>query len=121
VSDDARRPTTEEERDRLQAAKARGETCAGCGRALAQGEAVWIERFTVTGVYGGARPWLGPVGEECAAPQTVRDTSGAEPERCLTCGRGVFGRQSGRPRLTFCSRRCNGRYYNARSKKGTSS
>jgi len=107
MSDAARRPLTEEERARIQAAKARGETCAGCGRALVEGETVWFEQFAIHGEYGELSYWWAPVGAECAAPETVRATCRAEPASCVGCGRGVFN-QPTHPlrRATSCSRRC---------------
>ena len=78
-----RRPTTEEERARIHEARYRGGLCGTCGRALAEGEAIWIEQFRVTGLYGRPSHWWVPVGEECAAPDAIRAAQGAEPERCL--------------------------------------
>ena len=57
MSDAERRPLTEEERARLHEARYRGGLCAACGRALAESEAVRIERFAVPGLYGEVRPW----------------------------------------------------------------
>jgi len=105
VSADGGRPLTEDERARIQVAKARGEACAGCGRDLVEGETVWFERFDVTG--RGAVHWRAPVGAECVAPETLRDTCRMEPERCAGCGRGVI-HPSAHPtrRGVSCSKRC---------------
>ena len=107
MNDDERRPLTEEERARIQAAKARGETCAGCGRALLEGEPVWFERFAIHGGYGYPSYWWAPVGVECAAPEAVRETRGIEPSACVGCGRGIFN-QPAHPRrlVASCSKRC---------------
>jgi hypothetical protein len=121
VSDDDRRPLSEEERARLHEARYRGGLCAACGRALAEGEAVWFERFAAPGVYGQVWPWWAPVGEECAAPETLRAAQGVEPERCLGCGRGMYRSPSGRAGLPFCSRRCSRRYHQARAEEGAPS
>jgi len=121
MSDDERRPLTEEERARIQAAKARGEMCAGCGRALVEGETVWFEQFAIHGEHGELNYWWAPVGAECAAPETVRATCKTEPERCAGCGRGIFNQPAHpRRRAVSCSRRCGVRSSVARG-EGTSS
>jgi len=121
VSEDVRRPVTEQDRARIQAAKARGEACAGCGRALVDGEHVWMERFAIHGEYGELSYWWAPVGAECVAPETVRATCATEPARCGGCGRGIFN-QPAHPlrRGVSCSRRCVVRSSAAR-REGTSS
>jgi hypothetical protein len=52
MSDDPRRLTTEEQRERLYAARYRGSMCAACGRTLDPGEPVYWEQFTVGRVGG---------------------------------------------------------------------
>ncbi len=122
MTDDARRVLTEEELGRVQAAKRDAGMCAGCGRALVGGETVWMERLA-TRLIGWRRrsPILNqaPVGAECASAMFLAATEGVEPERCVTCGRGVYyqtvpGRR--RQRAT-CSRMCERRYQVARAKE----
>ena len=113
MSDDVTRPLTEEERRaRIITARRTGGVCAGCGRALGDGETVWMERLSV----GRTHRW-GPVGAGCASPEFLQATEGAEPARCEHCDRGVYYRDhswSGRRRLALCSLVCNGRYHAAR-------
>ncbi len=112
MSDDARRPLTEEERARLQAARMSGGTCAGCGRALAAGKPVWWERFDVCRPDGtrSVIRWAA-VGRECASPSLVRGTGVGAPARCLGCGRGVHLGPITRPRApALCSPRCRRAY-----------
>ena len=110
MPDDERRPLTEEERARIHAARNRGGMCAACGRALVEGETIWFERVRITGLYGESRPWWVPVGAECIAPETLRATCDAEPERCLGCGRGIYGlAEDARRRVVSCSTRCAAR------------
>ena len=107
MTDDARSPMTEEERARIHEARNRGGLCAGCGRGLVEGETIWMERLTVRGEYGDMSYWHVPLGAECIAPETVRDTCTTQPERCAGCGRGVYYRASqGRRRRALCSRAC---------------
>ncbi len=47
MSDDVRRLTTEEQRERLHLARQRGGLCAACGRVLSDGEPVYVERFVI--------------------------------------------------------------------------
>src|SRR3954470_11872217 len=97
---------TEEGRDRLYEARRRGEICAGCGRALGEHESVYWERFEITGSYTSAA--IAPVGAECASLELLQQMEGTEPERCASCGRGVFYRSQQRStrRQAACSRRC---------------
>jgi hypothetical protein len=117
VSDEQLSVTTEEQRERLHAARNRGGMCAACGRALDDHETVYIERFTVDTRKSPARRGTGrgsvahaPVGSECASPDLLRQTEGQEPERCAGCGRPLFYREAypGRHRA-LCSRPCAGR------------
>ena len=127
MSDDARRSNdtvadvgddAERRRALIHAARARGDTCAGCGRALAAGEPVWWAAFAVRGLYGRRTRRRAPVGRECAPPELVRATEGREPEPCLGCGRAIrYGVTSSRRRLAICSKRCAGRYRRARAKE----
>jgi hypothetical protein len=99
------RIATEEDRERLYAARRHGGMCAACGRALDAGETVYLERFTVVGT-----TVSGPVGRECASPDMLARTETVEPERCARCGRGVYYRPSGRRRgQALCSRLCGAR------------
>ena len=118
MSDGVRRVLTEEERARVHAAKARGETCAGCGRALAPDEPVWWESFAAADRGARARLWA-PVGRECASPELLRETMGTEPGWCRACGRGVYSRAISRGRdPVLCSRLCRQRYAAARARRG---
>jgi hypothetical protein len=101
-----RRVTTEEERERLSAARRQGDRCAGCGRPLSVDEPVYIEYFMVTRM----TPAEAPVGAECASAIILERAAGAEPERCVWCGRGVYYpvARSTRHRA-LCSRRCASR------------
>ena len=119
MSEDARRALTEEERARAQAAKTRGGLCGRCGRALAEGETVWIERVPVGRPYG-RRPavWWVPVGGECASPAFRAEVEGREPAPCVGCGRGLFYRRAdSRRRAAVCSRRCGQRAARTRAKE----
>ena len=120
MSGDARCVLTDEGRVRAQLAKTRGGLCGRCGRALAEGEAVWMERLLAwTRAHRRRTPvtWTIPVGEECASPTFRADTEGTEPERCVGCGRGVYSRADRRRRArALCSRRCAGRYYLTRAR-----
>ena len=112
MSDDRLRIETEDERERLHAARRNGGMCAACGRALDAGETVYLERFRVAGTMA-----FGPVGRECASADMLARTEGVEPERCAVCGRGVYYRPSGRRReQALCSRRCAGRAVAARQR-----
>ena len=132
MTDDARRPgearieasdDAERRRALIYAARARGELCAGCGRALAADEPVWIERF-VTGMMaaGRRRPspsrTQAPVGAECASAAFRAATEGTEPERCAGCGRGVYYPVADtRRRTPTCSKRCSARASVARGRE----
>ena len=136
MTDDARRPgearieasdDAERRRALIYAARARGELCAGCGRALAADEPVWIERF-VTGLAAPQRRRLSPshtqapAGAECASATFRAATEGTEPERCAGCGRGVYYRVADtRRRTPTCSRRCSARAIAARTKEARES
>jgi hypothetical protein len=110
MSDDRLRIATEEDRERLYAARRNGGMCAACGRALDAGETAYLEWFAVAG-----RRVYGPVGKECASPEMLARSAETEPERCTTCGRGVYYRPSTRRRTqAACSRRCAARATAAR-------
>jgi hypothetical protein len=110
MSESRLRIETEDERERLHAARHTGEMCAACGRALDAGEPVYLERFTVVGTYVS-----GPVGRECASPDMLARTEGLAPERCAMCGRGVYYHlRARRRRQASCSRRCESRAAAAR-------
>ena len=116
MTDDAPRPLTEEEQALAQVAKGRGGLCGRCGRALAEGEPVWIERVNV---YGDGRAyWWVPVARECAPPALLSGTEGTAPERCAACGRGVYvWHGQSRRRMVTCSRRCRHRVVAERRKE----
>ena len=116
MSDGPLRLTTDEQRAWFYAAQDRGGVCAACGRALAEGEPVYIERVLVDrkplaapGVRWSARPAYrdAPLGAECASPGFLARARGWEPERCVGCGRPVYYAvaREGRRRAT-CSHRC---------------
>jgi hypothetical protein len=110
MSDDPRRLTTEEQRERLYAARYRGGMCAVCGRTLDDGEPVFWERFPVGRVGGITSHPLAPVGSECASPRLREQKEGEEPEPCVSCGRPVYyARPSVHRTEAVCSGRCRGR------------
>jgi hypothetical protein len=103
VSDGGLRIETEEEREQAHRARRRAEICAACGRALSADEIVYIERFSVDL----SNSMTAPVGRECASPEFLAQITGTEPERCASCGRGVFYRISRSVRRrASCSHRC---------------
>ena len=125
MTHDVRTPPTEQERARVQMARHSGDLCARCGRALAEGEPVWIERLAVGIRYGGRKGvayWRAPVGAECASPAFRAATEGVEPERCAGCGRGVYypARYRAR-RVVLCSKRCGTRVTQARAREARGS
>ena len=113
------RVTTEEGRERFNAAKEAGGLCAVCGRVLDDGEPVYIEQVALDRkplTAPGAR-WSretiyrdAPLGAECASPGFLARTQGRTPERCETCGRPVYyAKERAGRRLALCSRRCSRR------------
>jgi hypothetical protein len=116
MSDDPRRLTTDEARERFHAAVVRGGLCAGCGRGLGTDDAVYIEPIaialkplTAPGA-GWSRETVrrdAPLGWECTSPAFLARVAGREPERCAGCGRPVYyaKERAARHRAT-CSRRC---------------
>ena len=124
MTDDAPRPLTEEEVARIYEARKSGGLCGLCGRALAAGETVWMERLVVGTWWKYRSPTysVAPVGAECASAAFRASTAGIEPEPCVTCGRGVHYRSRHHRRLrATCSGRCAGRYQDARRKEGATS
>ena len=120
MTDDVRRVRSEEARVRIQAARRDGGLCGLCGRALAEGEPVWMECVEVGSYHGGrgAIYWRAPVCEGCASPAFRAVTDGTAPERCAGCGRGLYYAGSGgRRRLALCSTRCSSRYQGARARE----
>jgi hypothetical protein len=110
MSDDPRRLTTEEQRERLFAARYRGGMCAVCGRALDPGEPVYWERFTVGRIGGITHRPQAPVASEWASPWLRQQKEGEEPEHCVGCGRPVhYARPSVHRTEAVCSGRCRGR------------
>ena len=116
MSDDPRHLTTEEQRERLYRARYRGGLCTACGRALDDGEPVYIAPVAVDRkplVAPGAG-WTratglreAPLGEECASPAFLAWTRERPPERCEWCERPMYyaTQRAGR-RRAFCSKRC---------------
>ena len=118
MSDDARHPLTDEERARIHTARRNGRLCAGCGRALADGEPVWWAPFILRGLYGRLSRRRAPVGRECAPTALLRETEADGPEACLGCGRGVHYGSASRPRdRALCSERCRDRHDLTRARK----
>ena len=120
MSDDARRVLSEEERARARLAKAYALVCGSCGKPLAEGETVWMQRLGVGPTYSGrgAIYWRAPVCRACASPALRAETEGAEPERCAGCGRGVhYASGAHRGRVALCSRTCGSRYRLARARE----
>ena len=91
MSDHPRHLTTEDQRERFHLARTAGGMCAACGRALEDGEAVYVEPFTIGTETAGTRAY-GSVGAECAAPEQVRYADSAEPERCAGCEGAMYYR-----------------------------
>ena len=119
MSDGPLRLTSDEQRAWFYAARDRGGVCAACGRALAEGEPVYIEQVLVDRkplAAPGAGWRLGtvlrdaPLGPECASSAFLARTRGLEPERCGGCERPVHYAvaREGRRRAT-CSHRCGTR------------
>jgi len=114
VSDDPRRLTTFERRDRLETARRLGGLCGTCGRALAEDEPVYVEQVEI-GMRRRVGPYtypftvtmLAPLGAECASPDFLKEMEGRQPDPCAGCGRPVYYRTV-RPNRhrTLCSRRC---------------
>jgi predicted nucleic acid-binding Zn ribbon protein len=108
------RITTEEQRERLHAARRQGGLCSACGREFDAAEPVYWERFVVdvdrfaeaaAGRYRSTPE--APVGAECASSDFVGELAGREPELCAGCGRPVYYRATHRAhRRALCSRRC---------------
>ena len=117
MSDERLHITTEEQRERLYAARRTGQACAACGRPLDPGEVVYHERFRLAPVMLRTGKVLittsvarGPVGMECASPELLAWRVGTEPVRCAGCGRGVYyGTQRPGRQRALCSTRCAGR------------
>jgi hypothetical protein len=123
VSDEGyRRVVTEEQRERMYAARSRGGICAWCGKVLGADETVYLDRFLVgTRLLRGSNVAIhateaqAPVGAECASSDLLERTDGTEPERCAMCGRGVYYRLSRATRhQAACSKRCATRAASAR-------
>jgi hypothetical protein len=110
MSGDVRRLATDEQRDRLFKARHRGGLCAGCGRALAESEPVYLERFVFRQVGPSRLTIQAPVCRDCASPDTLARMVGREPERCAGCGRAVFyPKVRGDRQRALCSRDCRNR------------
>jgi hypothetical protein len=110
VSDEVRRLTTDEQRERFHRARRTGGLCAACGRSLGDDETVFVEPLLIGPADGPATRSYGAVGIECASSELRYDVQGREPERCAGCGRGVYYRvASARRQWVSCSRRCANR------------
>jgi hypothetical protein len=108
------RITTVEDRDRLDAARRRAESCGACGRPLASTETVYIERFST-----GRSSLRGPVGQECVSHGVLARMRQMEPERCVWCGRRVYdGAEHSNRRQAACSQRCRVRAGQSKRRKG---
>ncbi len=124
MSDDARRVLSEEARARIQAARRDGGLCGLCGRALADGEPVWMERVEVGPYHSGrgAIYWRTPVCGACASPAFRAETDGTAPERCAGCGRPIYyGATARGRRVALCSKRCSRRYHVVRAREAKGS
>jgi hypothetical protein len=114
MSDGWLRVTTEEDRERLHAARYDAGVCAACGRALGVVETVYLERFTVV-----RSSLSGPVGRECASHGVLARMRQVEPERCVWCERGVYdGAEHSNRRWATCSQRCRVRAGQSKRRKG---
>ena len=113
MSEDVRRVTTDEQRAWCYGARDRGGLCAACGRTLAPGEPVYVERFVVGQAGSLLVGMQASVGRECASAVFLEEMEGQETARCAGCGRPVYHRA---PRPTrsrvICSKPC-GRRANA--------
>jgi hypothetical protein len=128
MSDDLRRVSTLEERDRFNAARSRGGLCAACGRTLGEDETVYIEQMLLdrTGFGPPGVQWSqtiayrdAPLGAECASPGLVARMREREPEQCGGCGRPMYYAQerAGRQQAV-CSKRCHGRFFGRAGRSG---
>ena len=107
MSDDPRRLTTEDERERLYAARHRGGLCALCGRTLGEGEPVFWEQFTIGRLGGLTHHPQAPVGTECASRWLLEEKADEQPDPCAGCGRPVhYAAASTKRRWAVCSHRC---------------
>jgi hypothetical protein len=128
VSDQPRQVTTAEERERFNAAKAKGGLCAACGRVLGVSEPVYIGQmlmdrnaFASSGVRWGQA--LGrrdaPLGAECVSPELLAWLERRTPERCAACGRPVYyAKVRAQRRRAICSYACRNRADRA-ARRGT--
>jgi hypothetical protein len=127
VSDDPRRLVTREQWERLHVARNHGGLGAACGRTLADGETVYVERLVVDiprppdQQAGGYRTYVkAPVGVECASPALLARVDGCEPERCVGCTRPMYyAAKNANLTRAVCSRRCRSRDDMARRKTKT--
>ena len=105
--DGPRRLATDEQRERLNAAKNQGGCCAACGKGLGAGESVYFERFVFWQVGPTRLTTQAPVGRRCAAPATLGldDGAGARALRRVRA-RGVYRKPRANRHRPACSRRC---------------
>ena len=95
--------------------------CAACGRVLAADEPVWRERLASrrgwSAYFSETHRWAF-VGRECAAPETLEESEGREPDACAGCGRGMHYPVAQNRRATVCSTRCRLTVQRRQSKGG---
>jgi hypothetical protein len=112
-----RQLTTDQQRQWLFYAKEHGGLCAACGRALDDGEAVYIEPVDVTPGPGAIwsrrkRTRSAHLGQECASPEFLARASLLPVERCEGCERPVvYAVERAVCVHTFCSKRCTNRVW----------
>ena len=107
MSPHVRHLTTEAQREQFHLARRRGGMCAACGRRLDDGEPVYVERFTLRPEKGRQTWSYGPVGAECASPESRQHARTQELEPCAGCGRPVSYRVAvDRRRRALCSKNC---------------
>jgi hypothetical protein len=107
-----RQLTTDQQRQWFFSAKEHGGLCAACGRALDDGEVVYIEPVDV--MPGPGAIWsrrktsrAAHLGQECVSPEFLARASLLPIERCEGCARPVFHAVERAARMhTFCSKRC---------------
>jgi hypothetical protein len=118
MSDKKYRLDTEDQRERLRAARHHGEICAACGRVFETSEPVYIERFGTSPT--GSRPasaWA-PVGTECVSSQLLERTLHQASKSCAGRGRDVYYGTTRENRFrALCSERCTNRANRAQARR----
>ena len=89
MTGDGRRVLSDEERVRARLARAYGVVCGACGKPLAEGETVWVQRLGVGPYHSGRGAIYGraPVCAAYASPAFRAEMEGTEPKGCGSCGR----------------------------------